>query len=407
MALTDTVIRNAKPKDKPYKLSDDGGLFVLVAVSGSKLWRLKYRYNSKENLLAVGAYPDVSLKSARERRDEAKKLLASGIDPNSDRKRKAVAASVAADNTFKALADEFIAKRESDGLDAVTIKKSRWILSLLEPKLGKRPVSEIEPYELLAVLKEIEKRGTHETAKRMRAFAARVFRYSIITGRARHNPAADLGEALISPKIKHHAAILEPKAVGALLRAIEDYDGNSTTKLALRLAPHVFVRPGELRHAEWTEIDFDAAVWRIPAEKMKMRQEHVVPLSRQALAIFKEGEGVRGHSKYVFPALRTWLRPMSENTLNAALRRMGYSHDEMTSHGFRSTASTLLNESGKWSPDAIERALAHKDGDNVRAAYHRGTHWAERVQMAQWWSDYLDRLRDGGEVVDFSGSRRA
>lgn len=407
MALTDTAIRNAKPKDKPYKLSDDGGLYVLVAVSGSKLWRLKYRYNGKENLLAVGAYPDVSLKSARERRDEAKKLLASGIDPNSERKRKAVAASVAADNTFKSLADEFIAKRESDGLDAVTIKKSRWILSLLEPKLGRRPVSEIEPYELLAVLKEIEKRGTHETAKRMRAFAARVFRYAIITGRARHNPAADLGEALISPKIKHHAAILEPKAVGALLRAIEDYDGNITTKLALRLAPHVFVRPGELRHAEWTEFDFDAAVWRIPAEKMKMRQEHVVPLSRQALAILKEGEGVRGHSKYVFPALRTWLRPMSENTLNAALRRMGYGHDEMTSHGFRSTASTLLNESGKWSPDAIERALAHKDGDNVRAAYHRGTHWAERVSMAQWWSDYLDRLRDGGEVVDFSGSRRA
>ncbi len=407
MALTDTAIRNAKPKDKPYKLSDDGGLFVLVAVSGSKLWRLKYRYNGKENLLAIGAYPDVSLKTARERRDEAKKLLASGTDPNSDRKRKAVAASVAADNTFKALADEFIAKRESDGLEAVTIQKSRWILSLLEPKLGKRPVSEIEPYELLAVLKEIEKRGTHETAKRMRAFAARVFRYAIITGRARHNPAADLGEALISPKIRHHAAILEPKAVGALLRAIEDYDGNTTTKLALRLAPHVFVRPGELRHAEWAEIDFDAAVWRIPAEKMKMRQEHVVPLSRQALAILREGEGVRGHSKYVFPALRTWLRPMSENTLNAALRRMGYGHDEMTSHGFRSTASTLLNESGKWSPDAIERALAHKDGDNVRAAYHRGTHWAERVQMAQWWSDYLDRLRDGGEVVDFSGSRRA
>ena len=197
----------------------------------------------------------------------------------------------------------------------------------------------------------------------------------------------------------HHAAIIEPKAVGALLRAIEGYEGNATTKLALRLAPHVFVRPGELRHAEWAEIDFDAAVWRIPAAKMKMRQEHAVPLSSQAIAILKEGEAVRGHSKYVFPALRTWLRPMSENTLNAALRRLGYGADEMPSHGFRSTASTLLNESGKWSSDAIERALAHKDSDNVRAAYHRGTHWDERVKMAQWWSDYLDQLRDGGEVI--------
>lgn len=405
MALSDTAIRNAKARDTQYKLYDDGGLFMIVRPTGGKVWRLKYRCGGKELQLSLGIYPDVGLKVARERRDEARKLLAAGIDPRDDKKRKAVAASIAADNTFAALANEFIEKRERDGMTPVTIYKARWILSLLEPGMGQRPVSEIEPFEVLAVLKEVEKRGTHETAKRMRAFAARVFRYAIITGRARHNPAADLGEALISPKVKHHAAILDPKGVGALLRAIEDYDGNITTKLALRLAPHVFVRPGELRHAEWGEIDFDNAVWRIPAAKMKMREEHVVPLSRQALAILKEGEGIRGHSKFVFPALRTWLRPMSENTLNAALRRMGYSNDEMTSHGFRSTASTLLNESGKWSPDAIERALAHKDGDNVRAAYHRGTHWEERVRMAQWWSDYLDKLKDGGGVVPLRPER--
>lgn len=394
MALSDTAIRNAKPDIKPHKLYDDGGLFLFVTTSGGKLWRLKYRNGGKEKVLSFGAYPDVSLKGAREKRDEARKLIAEGIDPAAEKKRKAVAAAIAADNTFKALANEFIEKRMRDGMTPVTISKARWIASLLEPRLGQMPISEIEPFEVLAVLKEVESRGTHETAKRMRAFAARVFRYAIITGRARHNPAADLGEALISPKVKHHAAILDPQAVGALLRAIEDYDGNVTTKLALRLAPHVFVRPGELRHAEWSEIDFGAAVWRIPAVKMKMRQEHAVPLSRQSIDILKEGEVVRGHSKFVFPALRTWLRPMSENTLNAALRRMGYGHEEMTSHGFRSTASTLLNESGKWSPDAIERALAHKDNDNVRAAYHRGTHWAERVRMAQWWSDYLDCLKD-------------
>ncbi|ESQ84959.1 tyrosine-type recombinase/integrase [Asticcacaulis benevestitus] len=393
MALSDTAIRNAKPRDKQYKLYDEKGLFMILSPAGGKWWRFKYTLNGKEQQLTVGVYPDVGLKEARLKRDEARKLLAAGIDPGADKKRKAVAATMAAENTFKAVAEEFITKREREGLAEVTIGKAKWLLSLLEPSIGRQPISDIEPYELLAALKEVEARGTHETAKRMRAFAARVFRYAIITGRARHNPAADLGEALISPKVTHHAAIIEPKAVGALLRAIDGYEGNTTTKLALRLAPHVFVRPGELRHAEWSEIDFDAAVWRIPPAKMKMRQEHAVPLSRQAIAILKEGEAVRGHSKYVFPALRTWLRPMSENTLNAALRRLGYSSDEMTSHGFRSTASTLLNESGKWAPDAIERALAHKDGDNVRAAYHRGTHWDERVKMAQWWSDYLDELR--------------
>jgi integrase len=237
--------------------------------------------------------------------------------------------------------------------------------------------------------------GNHETAKRVRAFAARVFRYAVITGRCRFNPAADLGEALVAPKVKHHAALIEPEDVGRLLRAIDAYHGYGHSPLALKMLPHVFVRPGELRHAEWEEFDLEKAVWRIPAAKMKMRNDHTMPLSTQVLAILFEAELCRGRSKFVFPAVSSWQRPMAENTLNVALRRMGFSSDEMTSHGFRSTASSLLNESGLWSPDAIERALAHQSGDTVRAIYHRGKHWDERVRMAQWWSDYLDELRGG------------
>jgi integrase len=223
----------------------------------------------------------------------------------------------------------------------------------------------------------------------------------VATTRAKRDVAADLKGALTAPKVKHHSAIIDPKGVGERMRAIDGFDGHPTTMWALRLAPHVFVRPGELRNAEWAEIELDAAVWRIPAARMKMRREHVVPLSTQAIAILKEAQKLTGSGRLVFPSIRTPLRPMSENTLNAALRRLGYGGDEMTSHGFRSTASTLLNESGKWSTDAIERALAHGDADSVRAAYHRGAHWDERVKMAQWWSDYLDGLREGGKVVGF------
>jgi len=393
MALSDTAIRNAKPQEKQYKLHDEGGLFMIVRPSGGKLWRLKYRFQGKEQQLTIGTYPAVGLKDARLRRDEAKKKLAGGINPGAEKKRLAVEVTVQAENTFKAVADEFINKRERDGLADATLSKARWFLSLMEPALGNRPLAEIEPAEVLAVLRTIEAQGNHETAKRTRAFAARVFRYGIVTSRAKVNPAAELGMALVTPKVKHYAALVDPKAVGGLLRAIDGYEGHITTKLALKLLPHVFVRPGELRHAEWDEFDLEAAEWRIPKGKMKMRNEHLVPLSRQALKILTEAAEVRGHSKYVFPAVRSWERPMSENTLNAALRRLGYTNDEMTSHGFRSTASTLLNESGKWSPDAIERALAHKDSNAIRGIYNRGAYWEERVQMAQWWSDHLDMLK--------------
>ena len=401
MALSDAAIRAAKVEKAQFKLYDEGGLFLIVKPSGGKLWRLKYRRLGKEQQLSIGRYPDVGLKEARERRDQARKVIADGGDPAFEKKRAAVAASVNAANTFKAVADELIEKREREGVKDLTTSKSRWLLAFLEPTLGQRPIADIEPYELLAVLKKVGLSGRHETAKRLLAFAGRVFRYGVATARAKRNIAADLQGALTAPKAKHHAAIIDPKGVGALLRAIDGFEGYPTTLWALKLAPHVFVRPGELRMAEWTEIDLDAAVWRIPGSRMKMNREHVVPLSTQSVAILKQVQALTGSGRYVFPSIRTHLRPMSENTLNAALRRLGYGGDEMTSHGFRSTASTLLNESGKWSPDAIERALAHGDTDAVRAAYHRGAHWQERVQMAQWWSDYLDTLRTGGAILPF------
>jgi integrase len=398
MALSDTTIRTAKPKDKSYKLYDTDGLFLVVATSGSKLWRMKYHFNRQEKVLSFGPYPIMSLREARERRDAAKKLLYDKIDPAVEKKRQEVAMAIAAGNTFGKVAREFLEKLDLEGNANATKARNDRCLKQLDKELGNRPMGEIEPVEVLAILKKFERRGVYETAKRLRAFIARVYRYAIITGRARHNPAADLADGLIKVKKKHLAAIIDPAALGELLRSIETFNKYMVTTLALRLTPHLFVRPGELRHMEWSEIDWNAKVWRIPEEKMKMRREHAVPLSRQALAILEEAKAIASHSKYVFPSIRTGLRPISENTVNVALRRLGFSGDEMTAHGFRSTASTLLNESGKWSPDAIERALAHKGQDRVRAIYHRGAHWDERVRMAQWWSDYLDGLRDGNTI---------
>lgn len=393
MALNDVAIRAAKPGPKPIKLSDERGLFLLVQPSGGRLWRLKYRIAGKEKKLSLGRYPEVALREARERCAQARKLIAAGIDPSEKRRTERLEATLKAATTFKAVADEYIAKSEAEGRAAVTVGKARWLLSLLEPALGARPIDEIGPAELLAALKRIETKGHLETARRMRSFASRVFRYAVATARASADPASALRGALVAPKATHHAAILDAKRVGALLRAIDGYEGQPMTRLALQLAPHVFVRPGELRQAEWSEIDLEAAVWKIDGSKMKMRQPHLVPLSRQAIEILGAAKALTGRHRYVFASLYPGTRAMSENTINAALRRLGYAGDEMTAHGFRATASTLLNESGKWNPDAIERALAHKSGDAVRGIYHRGAHWAERVEMAQWWSDYLDGLR--------------
>lgn len=402
MALTDTAIRSAKPKDKPYKLGDSGGLFLLVQPSGGKLWRLKYRVAGKEQKLSLGTYPEISLKDARERRDEARQQLARGADPAVEKRREQLRAQMSADNTFELVAREYMDKRKREGWAAATAGKSEYLLGQLAPSIGRLPIAEIGPTDILPGLRKIEAKGKLETARRALQFASNVFRYGVATARLKSDPTRDLRGALVAPRPRHYGAIVDAKAAGELLRAIDGYQGHVITRLALQVAPHVFVRPGELRQADWSEFDLEAAVWTIPAERMKMRKPHHVPLSSQVVELLRMVQHVNGRATgLLFPSIRTSHRSMSENTLNAALRRLGYSGDEMTSHGFRAMASTLLNESGKWSPDAIERALAHKDGDEVRAAYHRGTHWKERVEMAQWWSNHLDTLRKGAEVVPF------
>jgi integrase len=405
MALTDTAIRNAKARERDYKLGDGGGLYLLVTRSGGRLWRLKYRTGGVERKLSIGSYPAVSLSAARKARDAARQKASAGDDPAAAKRRERVKAKLAAGTTFGAVALEYIDKAAREGRSPATLIKLRWIRDWLLPAVGQRLVDQIEPHELLAVLRRQETKGNLETARRTRAFASRVFRYAIATARAKGDPAALLLGAVAAPQSKHLAAIIDAKRAGELLRAITAYTGQPLTRLGLVLASHVFVRPGELRRAEWSEIDFEAAVWRIPAARMKQRREHVLPLSRQSLDLFRQLLTLTGGGRYVFPALGKPTKPMSENTATTALRRMGFPADEMTAHGFRAMASTLLNESGKWSPDAIERALAHKDGDQVRGAYHRGAHWNERVAMAQWWSNYLDTLRDGAAVISFPTRR--
>jgi len=404
MTLTPLAALNAPIKASAYKLADEKGLFLLVSPSGSKLWRLKYYFHKRERKLSLGRFPEISLQAARARRDEARRQLEEGIDPGAAQRRAKLAAELAANTTFSSVADEYISKMELEGKSPATLKKARWFRDLIRNDIGRYPIADILPQELLAALRKIERRGHRETANRARAFASRVFRYAIVTARATGNPADVLRGALIAPRVKHHAALLEPKDVGELLRAIDGYAGQPETVLALQLAPHLYVRPGELRKAEWAEIDLDAAVWKIPADKMKMKQPHVVPLSHQSIGYLKQLKRIGRESIYLFPSLTSSKRPMCENTLNAALRRMGYGREEMTSHGFRATASTLLNESGFWHPDAIERSLAHGEPNGVRGAYHRGAHWQERVEMAQWWSDYLDQLRDGGDAASAKAS---
>ncbi|WP_420146312.1 tyrosine-type recombinase/integrase [Sphingobium sp.] len=394
--LTDTAIRKAKPKDKPYKVSDSQGLYLLVNPRGSKLWRVKYRINGVERKLAIGSYPEITLAEARSARDAARRQLAHSIDPNFVKRQARIEAGIRASNSFSSVAQELIEKKMREGLAEPTLAKMRWFVKLLGTDFGKRPVAEITPQELLHELRKHERRGRLETANLLRAFASRVFRYSVATARAERDPAQLLIGALTTPRVKHFPAITDPVTFGALLRAIEDYQGDPAVMHALRLTPHVFQRPGEVRHMEWTEVDFGKAVWIIPEGKMKMRQPHSVPLSRQSLAILTNMRSLSGSGRYVFPSIRSRARPISENTINAALRRMGYPKDQMTAHGFRTSASSLLNECGKWNPDAIERALAHMVAGSVRRIYNQSAYWAERVEMAQWWSNYLDELREGG-----------
>jgi integrase len=383
--LTDVRIKQAKPGSDPIKLSDGGGLYVLVQPHGSKLWRQNYRFDGKQKTLSHGAYPKVTLKAARERREEAKRLLSEGKDPAT------LKHSPAAGETFKAVAEELLAKHEAENRSTATLTKQRWLLEFAYALLGDRPIAEIEAPEILIALRRLEARKRYESAKRLRSLCGMVFRFAIATGRAKRDRAADLRGALISPTVIHRAAITDPAKIGGLLRAIDSYDGHLTTRLALQLGALTFVRPGELRHAEWCEIDTDKAVWCIPANRMKMRREHRVPLSKQAIGILKALHAITGGGRWLFPAAHTSLRPMSENTLNAALRRMGYRQNEMTAHGFRTMASTRLNEMG-FNPDAIERQLAHVESNAVRRAYNAAEYWAERVAMMQKWADYLDAL---------------
>jgi integrase len=407
MPLTDIAIRTAKPREKPYKIADMLGLFVLVQPSGNKLWRMKYRFKGAEKKLSLGIYPHVGLREARKLRDEARDLLLDGKDPSFERERETLRATALAENTFTSIANEYCSKRRRDGDKAwapATALRCEYLLSLLDSSIGRMPVHEIEPIDALAAIRKIEKRGKLESARRTLQLASAVFRYAVATARLKSDPTRDLRGALTVPTVTHYRAVTEANQVGELLRSIDGYEGQGVTKWALQLAPHVFVRPGELRHARWDEIDLEARLWTIPAAKMKMRKPHHVPLSRQSIAILEEIRSITGPTGYVFPSMRSRTRPMSENTLNAALRRLGYASEEMTAHGFRAMASTLLNESGRWSPDAIERALAHGDSDKVRAAYHRGAHWKERVAMEQWWSDLLDSLREGAKILPFPGA---
>lgn len=396
MPLNDTAIKAAKPGEKPKKLADEKGLFLLIKPGGAKLWRVKYRFAGREQLLSLGAYPEVSLKRARERRDDIRKQAAAGIDPSAA--RKAVKAAQAGEGSFEALAREWYHQFAPGWAPEHAGRVLRRLEADLLPWLGKRPVKELEPPELLACLRRIQARGALETAHRALQTLSQAFRYAVATGRALRDPAADLRGALPPVKVKHFAAITDPKAIGALLRDLDGYEGSFVTRCALQLAPLLFVRPGELRQAEWAEFDLEAAEWRIPGHKMKMRHEHIVPLSRQAVAILHQLQPLTGRGRYLFPGLRTADRPMSENTINAALRRLGYEQSQMTGHGFRSMASTLLNEMG-WHRDAIERQLAHAEKDGVRAAYNRAEHLPERRKMMQAWSDYLDGLKQSGKVI--------
>jgi integrase len=397
--LTSTEVKNKKPADKPLKFSDGKGLYLLVEPNGNKGWRLAYRFEGKQKLLSLGVYPAVSLKAARDARDECKKLLEKCIDPSAHRKATKKGKSPDAD-TFEGVGREWHLKFTPTWSPG----HAETILARLEqnvfPWLGERQAKEITPPELLAVLRRIEARGAIETAHRVRTICGQIFRYAIATGRAERDIAKDLIGAIPPTQARNHPSVKDPKAVTELLRAIDGYEGSLITRCALQLAPLVFVRPGELRHAEWSEINLDLQEWRIPAEKMKMKERHLVPLSLQACAVLGELKPLTGGGRYVFPSVRSLERPMSENTVNAALRRMGYEKDEMTGHGFRSIASTILHEQG-WQSAVIERQLAHGERNKVKAAYNFAEHLPERRKMMQAWADYLDGLKAGGKVVSF------
>ncbi|MCA3635487.1 MAG: integrase arm-type DNA-binding domain-containing protein [Methylobacterium sp.] len=400
MPLTDVAIRGLKPAEKPYKKSDGKGLQLRVMPSGSKLWVLMYR-NAKgiQRKLSFGAYPVVTLEKARARRDEAKALLKDGIDPFDHAKAKKAHKQESEAHTFAKVAAELLAKKRREGKASNTIGKREWLYGLAGDSFGKRPIADITPPEVLKVLQAVEVTGRLETARRMRSSIGEVFRFAVATGRATNDPTFALRGALAKPQVKHRAAILEPARFGELLRAIDAFQGQPETVSALKLMALIFQRPGELRQAQWREFDLEKGVWSIPAARMKMRREHRVALPRQAVAILRELHAITGRGELVFPGIVSTNKPISQNTLNIALRRMGFGKDEMTAHGFRATASTILNETGLFSEDAIEIAQSRKDRNAVRSIYSRSDFFEERQRMAQWWADYLDTLRKGADVL--------
>jgi integrase len=399
LPLSDLQVKNAKPKDKDYKLSDGHGLHLLVTPTGGKLWRFQYRYAGKQKLLSLGAYPSISLADARQRREDARKLIANGVDPSEVRKAQKAATVADSENSFEVVAREWHSKY-SDTWSSCHAETTIGRLQLdVFPFMGERPINEIKAPELLAMLRRIESRGALETAHRVRTICGQVFRYAVATGRAEGDPAADLKGALPPYKKSHLAAVTDPKEVAPLLRSIDSYQGSFVVKCALQFAPLVFVRPGELRQAEWAEIDLDAAEWNIPAARMKMKVAHFVPLSTQAVAILRELHELTGRGRYLFPCHRSFVRPMSNNAINAALRRMGFDKDEMTGHGFRAMARTILDEVLQIRPDFIEHQLAHAVRDPNGRAYNRTAHLAERRKMMQLWADYLDGLKSGAQVI--------
>ena len=387
MKLTDTAIRNSKAGERPIKLFDGEGLYLLVNPSGSRGWRFKYYFNGREKLLSLGPYPEITLKVARDRRLEARRLVEMGTDPSVQRQAERAAQS----DTFELLAREWLEVQRGSLSEKTFLNKQERFEAFVFPYIGKRPIAHLKAVDILPLLKKVEARGRNETAHRVRSECGNVFRYAVVTGRAERDPTVDLRGALASVVRRNRSAIVDPSQLGELMRAIAGYRGDISTEYALKLLPLTFVRPGELRGAVWEEFNLKGAEWRIPAARMKMRELHVVPLSTQAVALLSDLHTLTGKGYYVFPSIRSKDRPISDNTINAALRRLGFSGDEMVAHGFRSTASTRLNELG-WHPDLIELQLAHAERNESRGAYNRARRLIERRKMMQAWADYLEEL---------------
>lgn len=406
MPLTDTFAKNIKHTGATGgdKHTDGGGMYLLVN-AGGKYWRMNYRFADKRKTLALGVYPAVSLAKARQRRDKARELLADGIDPSTAKKEDKQAKADAAANTFETVARDWLIKTKAKRAEITHLKVATWLEKDAFPFIGNMPISTIGPRDVLdKVVRKVEARGAIDTAHRLKQLCGQVFRYAVVTGLAERDVTTDLREALVTKTTKHHAAITEPKQVGELMRSIFAYTGHPCTVAALKLTPLVFVRPGELRTMEWAELDLDAAEWRIPGSKMKMKVEHVVPLCTQAVELLRSVQPITGHGRYVFPSLRTGERPMSENTINGAVRAMGYSKEVHTAHGFRATARTVMDEVLGERVDLIEHQLAHAVKDANGRAYNRTAHLPARREMMQRWADYLDKLRIGADVIKFKAA---